>query len=159
VVFSFAIQRVKKKVNRVFVYYLGLAAFWSFTSFMVRQQADPELSLFWNRILAVSLVAGLVVYFHFVRLYTGRSPGWGVYLGYVCVPVLIVISITTDWVIKSSHVDNGLLHHELGGAIYVIGALSLLYTFSVLYLLGQKYLQSKDPIDRNRTAYLLAGWG
>jgi len=158
-VFIFAIQRIEKRVNRVFVYYLALAAFWSFTSFMLRLQTAPELALFWNRLLATALIAALVAYFHFVRLYTGRKPGPGVIAGYISLPVLAVVSITTPWVIESSYVQDGTLYHNLGPAIYAIGALSLFYTFSVLYLLRQKYRSSHDPIERNRTAYLLAGWG
>ncbi len=157
-VFIFAIQRVDKRVNRVFAYYLGLAAFWSFTSFMLRLQTEPELALLWNRILAVALVAALVAYYHFVRLYTGRLPGRGVHLGYLALPVLLFVSLTTDWVIVDSYIEDGALVHTLGPAIYAIGALSLFYTFSVLYLLRKKYRESRDPIERNRTAYLLAGW-
>jgi len=157
-VFIFAIQRIEKRVNRAFAYYLALAAFWSFTSFMLRLQTAPELALFWNRLLAVALIAALVAYFHFVRLYTGRKPGFGVVAGYISIPVLAIVSITTPWVIESSYVHDGTLYHNLGPAIYAIGALSLFYTFSVLYLLRHKYRSSHDPIERNRTAYLLAGW-
>ncbi|MDD2471857.1 MAG: histidine kinase N-terminal 7TM domain-containing protein, partial [Dehalococcoidales bacterium] len=76
-VFALAIQKIEKRVNRAFVYYLGLAAFWSFNSFVVRMQTAPEHALFWNRLLAVALIAALVAYFHFARLYTGRPAGKG----------------------------------------------------------------------------------
>jgi len=158
-VFALTLQGINKRVNRAFAYYLGLAAFWSFTSFMLRLQSVPEFALLWNRILAVALIAGLIAYYHFARLYAGRSPGRGVYLGYLALPVLAVISVSTNWVIESSYIEDGALHHKLGMAIYAIGALSLFYALSVLLLLKGKYRQSRDPIERNRTAYLLAGWG
>ena len=157
-VFALAIQKIEKRVNRAFVYYLGLAAYWSFNSFMLRMQTVPEHALFWNRLLAVALIAALVAYFHFVRLYTGRSAGKGVTYGYITVIGLSFVSVFTDWVIESSYVIDGIIYHNLGPAIYVIGALSLLYALSVLYMLGNKYRESSDPVERNRTAYLLAGW-
>ena len=157
-IFVLAVQKIKRPMNRAFVLYLGLAAFWSFTSFMVRIQNVPEYVLFWNRLLAVALIAALVAYYYFTRLYTSRRPDGGVKWGFVIVGFLALVSTTTDWVIKSSYVEEGIIYHEYGPVIYVIGAISLLYTFSVLYMLWKKYVESIDPIDRNRTAYLLAGW-
>lgn len=157
-VFALAIQKIEKRVNRAFVYYLGLAAFWSFNSFVVRMQTAPEHALFWNRLLAVALIAALVAYFHFARLYTGRPAGRGVTWGYITVIGLVVMSVASDWVIESSYVEGGIIYHNFGPAIYVIGALSLFYALSVLFMLGQKYRDSYDPVEHNRTAYLLAGW-
>ena len=158
-VFALAVQRIDKRVNRVFVYYLGLAAFWSLTSFMMRLDVNPEHTLFWNRVLVVALIAALVAYYHFVLLYSGKKPGKIVTAGYLLMPLLLVISLSTSWVIESSYIADGVLHHKLGPVAYVTGALSVIYALSVLRLLWNKYRQSPDPIDRNRTAYLLAGWG
>ncbi len=158
VVFIFAVQQIKKQVNRAFVYYLGLAAFWSFTSFMVRFTTAPGLALFWNRILVVALIGTLVAYYHFVRLYSGHRPGIGTNLGYLILPVMLVLSLATPWFIESSHVVDGTIIHTLGPGVYAIGVISLIYTVSVLYFLRGKYRHSRDPIDRNRTSYLLAGW-
>ena len=38
----FIIQNVKKRANKVFAYYIGIAAFWSFSSFMLHS-STPRL--------------------------------------------------------------------------------------------------------------------
>ncbi|MDO8578874.1 MAG: hypothetical protein Q7R50_06835, partial [Dehalococcoidales bacterium] len=38
----------KRRINRAFAIYLGVAATWSFTSFMLHWNPSPNLALLWN---------------------------------------------------------------------------------------------------------------
>ena len=155
--FVFTLQRVGKWANKMFAYYLGMAAFWSFTSFMLHLEAPPEQTLIWNQVLAVALIWTLLAYYQFARAYTNRRAGVGVYIGYALLVVLAGFSFSGN-IVEYSRVVNGTLEQELGSSVYLIGGFALTYVFAVVVLLIKQYRGSADPVGRNRTMYLLAGW-
>ncbi len=158
VVLVFVLQQFNNRANKLFAMYIGVAAFWSFTSFMLHLDGvSATQTLFWNKMLAFALVWTLIAYYHFVRAYVNKSAGWGIYAGYAMVVVIVILAFT-DNVVKYSYVDNGVLVHELGIALYFIMGISLFYVALVLNQLVRKYRSSTDPIDRNRTMYLIMGW-
>ena len=155
--FVLALQFVKRRVNKVFTFYLGAAAIWSFTSFMLHLNAFPQQALLWNELLVVALVGTMITYYHFVRAYTNRPAGIGLYIGYGLLLVLAVLSLN-GYIVQYSYVIDGVLYHSLGISIYLIGGVSLAFIGAVIFLLVKKYRSSFDPIDRNRTMYLISGW-
>ncbi|UCG54217.1 MAG: hypothetical protein JSV32_06390, partial [Dehalococcoidia bacterium] len=53
----FISQQAQKKANKLFAYYIGIAAFWSFSSFMLHLDGvADEQTLLWNQVLVVALV-------------------------------------------------------------------------------------------------------
>ncbi len=147
----------RRRVNRIFAFFLGVAAAWSFTSFMLHQDAPENQTLFWNQLVVVGLVWTLVTYYHFIRAYTNRPAGIGVWAGYVVVSTLAAFSLTGN-IIDYARVKDGVLDHSLGVKVYFIGAMSILFVGGVLRLLVMKYRAATDYIDRRRTVYLLTGW-
>ncbi|MFH1640110.1 MAG: histidine kinase N-terminal 7TM domain-containing protein, partial [Chloroflexota bacterium] len=156
-----AVQSIEKQTNRhanrVFVYFLAVSATWSFTSFMLHLNANPDVALFWNEALTVALVWTLIAYYHFVLIYTSRRSNLWLYTGYGMLTVLAILSFTGH-IVQYSYVVDGVLYHSLGISLYFIGALSAAFVAAVLHLLVKKYRYSNDPVDRNRTMYLLVGW-
>ncbi len=148
---------IKRRINRLFAFYLGVAAVWSFTSFMLHLNAFPQQALLWNELLVAALVWTLITYYHFIRTYTNKPAGMGVYLGYALVLVLAVLCLS-GYIVQYAHVIDGVLYHSLGISIYFIGGISLIFVGAGLYLLIKQYRNSIDPIERNRTMYLIAGW-
>ncbi|MFC1984068.1 histidine kinase [Chloroflexota bacterium] len=148
---------IERRINKVFALYLGVAAVWSFTSFMLHLNAFPQQALFWNELLTTALVATLVAYYHFLRAYINKPARHGVYIGYVLALVLLVLGLS-GYIVQYAYVIDGVLYHSLGTSIYFIGAVCLVYVGVGLYLLIKKYRGSVDPAERNRTAYLIAGW-
>jgi hypothetical protein len=146
-----------RKANRLFVIYLVVAASWSFSAFMLHLNAFPTLSLFWNEILTVALVGTLITYYHFVRVYTNRVGGTFLYIGYVMLTILAYLSLSGR-IVEYSYISDGRLVHSLGNSIYLIGILSFIYIVAVILLLIGRYRTTTDPIDRNRTIYLISGW-
>jgi diguanylate cyclase (GGDEF)-like protein len=146
-----------RKANRLFVVYLAVAASWSFSAFMLHLNAFPKLSLFWNEILTVALVGSLITYYHFIRVYTNRVGNHFLTFGYVMLGILAFMSFN-GWIVEFSYLKDGKLIHSLGNSIYFIGIFSLVYTIAVILLLIERYRTTTDPVDRNRTIYLMCGW-
>ena len=151
------LSSASRQANRVFASFLGIAGAWSFTSFMLHLNAFPEQALFWNDLLVLALSSTLVAYYHFVRVYTNKPGGIGVYLGYGMVAILAVGAFF-GMVIKEASVQHGVLSNKYGIGVYILAGLSLVFIAAVLVNLIRRYKSSRDPGDRNRTLYLISGW-
>lgn len=152
-----SINSRKRRVNRVFALFLGIAAAWSFSSFMLHQDAPPRQSLFWNQMVVVAMVGVVVSYYHFIRAYTNRPAGYGIWTGYVLVIATAVLALTGN-VVDYAYVEDGTLYHSLGYKLYVVAVATLIFAGAALWLLIERYRAATDPIDRRRTVYLLTGW-
>lgn len=156
---AFALQRAGNRTGKLFAYYLGIAAFWSFTSFMVHLNAPASQTIFWNKILVIALAWTLVAYYHFTLGYTERRHGKPLYAAYIMLAILALLSFTGH-VVRYSYVENGVTNYELfTPARLFIGVIGLSFSALVIILLVIKYRRSVDPKERNRTMYLIVGWG
>jgi len=124
---------------------------------MLHLNVFPRQTLLWNELLIIALIWTLIAYFHFIRAYTNKPAGFGVSLGYALVLIIAVLSLN-GYIVLSSEVVDGIIHNNLGISQYLIGAMSLTYSGAVVVQLMKKYRSSNDPIDRNRTMYLISGW-
>ena len=148
---------VARRANRVFAFYLAIASGWSFVSFMLHLNAFPSHALLWNELLVVAIFWTLIAYYHFVRAYTEQRGGAGVFIGYGLLAILAFLSLGGK-VVLSAVVVNGVLTNDSGWSFYMVGAVSLAFSGTVIAQLIRKYRRSIDPTDRNRTMYLIAGW-
>ncbi len=148
---------INRRVNRIFAYYLAVAATWSLTSFILHLNTIPRLALFWNELVTVALVWTLIAYYHFIRAYSDKPPGKAVYIGYAMFMVLTVLSLN-GYIVKYAYVIDGVLVHSLGTSLYLIGAISAAFIGGGIYTLVKRYRTSIDPVERNRTWYLIVGW-
>ena len=159
ILLAFAFQRVGSRTGKLFAYYLGVAAAWSFTSFMVHLSLPESTTIFWNKILVVALVWTLVAYYHFALGYTERRPGPMLYVAYAALVLLAVFSFTGH-VVEYSRVVNGVTDYQLYiPASFFIGISGFAFSAMVISLLVIKYRRSTEPRERNRTMYLFVGWG
>jgi len=124
---------------------------------MLHLDAVPRLTLFWNEALTVALVWTLITYYHFIRVYTDRTSGRELLVGY-CILIILAVLCFKGYIVQYAYVTDGVLYHSLGNSIYFIGAATLLPIAAGLGLLIKKYKDSTDPADRNRTMYILIGW-
>ena len=157
ILFCFSLASLNKQINRTFALYVIVAAFWSFTSFMLHLSTTPKQALFWNEALAVALIWTLITYYQFIRVYTNRTNRIDIILAYLVLFIFVLLSFK-GYIIKYAYVINGVLYHNIGNGIYAIGILSITPIVAGLYLLIKKYRSSTDPSDRNRTMYIIAGW-
>jgi diguanylate cyclase (GGDEF)-like protein/putative nucleotidyltransferase with HDIG domain len=157
VLFCFSLPSIKKRINGVFCLYLAVAAIWSFTAFMLHLNAFPMQALFWNEATTVALVWTLVTYYHFIKVYAGKTGVIDLVAGYSGLFIVAVFCFM-GFIVKYAYVERGILYNSLGNSIYVIGVASLTAIGAGFYLLIKKYRGSTDPADRNKTMYLLFGW-
>jgi diguanylate cyclase (GGDEF)-like protein/putative nucleotidyltransferase with HDIG domain len=152
------VQDNERKTNRFFVYFLAVAAFWSFTSFMlvVNPSASQGYLQFWNEMVVAAIAWVSIAYFHFVRVYNNRSGGIWVYLGY-SFTIVIFFAALAGRVVSNVRLVDGYLYHDIKPWDLIIGAGIAPFLAAGILLLIQRYRQSTDPIDRNRTIYLIIG--
>lgn len=148
---------VNRRVNRAFAIYLGVAAAWSFTSFMLHLNVFPGQALFWNELLVGALVGTLATYYYFIRIYVNKPAGVASYLGFAFALIITVLGLR-GYIVRYAHVTDGVLDHDLGGALYLIAAISIAFIGAVFINLIRRYRASAEVSERNRTMYLITGW-
>jgi diguanylate cyclase (GGDEF)-like protein/putative nucleotidyltransferase with HDIG domain len=152
------VQDTQSKTNRFFGYFLGVAAFWSFSSFMLvfNPGASPQYLQFWNEMVVSAIAWVSIAYFHFVRVYNKKSGGPWAYLGYGFTAFILSMALTGRLVTNVSLV-NGYLFHDIRPWDLIIGVFIAPFVVSGLVMLVNRYRHSTDPFDRNRTIYLIIG--
>ena len=154
------LQDTEKKASRYFAYFLSVAAFWGFSSFMLvfNPEATPGQLQFWNEMVVVAIAWIGVAYYHFVRIYINKSGGLWVYLGYGFTIAILGLALNGT-VVSNVSLDNGYIVHDIRPWDLIIGSVVAPFVISGAYMLLRRYRQSNDPVDRNRTIYLLLGSG
>ena len=155
--FVLTLPSAKRRINRAFAIYLGVAGIWSFTSFMLHLNAFPQQTLLWNELLVGALVGTLSTYYYFIRTYTNKPAGFGTYLGFAFVLIITGLSLG-GYIVQQSYVINGVLYHSLGISLYFLAAISITFIGTVIVQLIQKYRSSAEAMEHNRTLYLITGW-
>ena len=157
--FILVLQQARKRVDKVFAIFLFASGAWSFTSFMlVLNPSTSSLSLlFWNGLVITAIPWVAICYYHFVRAYNNKPGGIGLYIGYAFVLAILALCLG-GYVVKSAHMVNGFLYHDIAPWDYVIAAVLVPFLTAIIIMLARRYRSSTDPIDRNRTMYLITGW-
>ncbi len=150
------LQRLKTRVGKAFALFLAAAGIWSFSSFMLHLNAYPNQAVFWNEILIIALSCVVVGYYYFARVYTNKPGGIGLYLGYAYVLTILVLALSGN-IVKSAYVINGVLYHDLGLWLYIMAVINLTFIGALMLMLFKSYRTSVNPVDRNRTMYLITG--
>jgi len=113
--------------------------------------------IFWNVMVIAAIPWVAVCYYHFVRAYTNKPGGIGLYIGYALVLAVLALGLG-GYIVKSAYIVNGYLYHDIGPWAYILMAIVLPFIAITIFLLLKKYRGSIDPLDRNRTMYLIVGW-
>jgi len=159
ILFVLVLQQAGTRANKVFAAFLFVSGVWSFCAFMLdyRPTASSYYLIFWNGLVIAAIPWVVVAYYHFIRAYENKPAGFGVFLGYALVLTLLVLSLK-GYVVKSAYFVNGFLVHDIKPWDYVIAAIVIPYLAIIIYALFRRYRRSEDAVDRNKTAYLTAGW-
>jgi diguanylate cyclase (GGDEF)-like protein len=152
------LQQTRRRVDKVFALFLSASALWSLSSFLLVYNPSSSHLLFWNSMVIVTIPWAVVSYYHFVRVYNNRPGGIFLYAGYALVLVVLGFALSGN-IVKEAFFINGFLHHDIGFWPYIIGIIMAPFLLAAILMLVQRYRSSTDPIDRNRTMYLIVGSG
>ena len=154
------LQQARTRVNRIFTLLLLTCMAWSFSAFMLTSNpsASTQSLIFWNNIVLILALLSMVLYYHFVRVYTDKPAGIVVYIGYTVVLATAALSLV-GFGVRDAYLVDGYLHHDVGPWAIIMFSAWIPLTAITLWLLVQRYRRSTDPADRNRTMYLMVGWG
>ena len=152
------LQQAKRRVARVFALFLVASALWSLTSFLLVYNPSSTHLLFWNSMVIATIPWTAVCYYHFVRVYNNKPGGIGLYIGYALVLVVLGFGLSGN-IVKSAYFIDGFLYHDIGFWPYIIGIILAPFLIASILMLVKRYRSSKDPVDRNRTMYLIVGSG
>lgn len=152
-------QQARTRANRVFAMFLLASGIWSLFAFLLdfRPSASSQYLIFWNGLVMTAIPWVVVAYFHFIRAYENKSGGIGVLLGYALVSTILVLSLK-GYVVKSAYFVNGFLVHDIKPWDFILAGIVIPYLVIIIRILFRRYRHSEDAIDRNKTAYLIAGW-
>ncbi len=159
--FILVLQQARRRVDKVFALFLFASGVWSFTSFMLVRNPDvsspsPYL-IFWNVMVIVAIPWVVICYYHFVRAYNNKPGGIGVYIGYTFVLAILGLGLAS-YVVKDAYMIDGYLYHDIAPWDYVIAGILVPFLALIILMLVRRYRSSTDPIDRDRTIYLITGW-
>ncbi len=151
------LRDMRLRMRKLFLVYLIAATCWSLSSFMVYLNPFPQLFSMWTRLLPVSGLWSVVAYFSFICSFTHKNADRWQKLGYlfvVCLGILAALGYIPQ---RFELLKSGELSVNYGQWIYLMSIGGALFTgLSIFYLL-QRYRALKDPLSRNRVAYLLVG--
>ncbi|HEX79032.1 MAG TPA: diguanylate cyclase [Dehalococcoidia bacterium] len=153
------IPQAKKRTNRLFAIFLFASEIWSFTAFLLlyNVNASTQYLIYVNGLVIAAIPLVVITYYHFLRAYNDKPGGIGVYIGYAVVLVILILSFTGN-VVKDAYFEGNLLHHDIFPWEFILATILTPFLTLTLLMLVKRYRNSTDPIDRNRTAYLITGW-
>lgn len=152
------LRNVRTSVTRLFGVYLVISLFFAFGTFMVLANFFPSQIRLWILGPAVCGVCAVVAYYHFVCAFTHKVDHLAVKLGYGTVVFILLPLIASGYFPKSVQVTNyGGLDVDYGAYIYLIASIGMTFMTLSIYRLVQRLKAVRDPLERSRAVYLLAG--
>ncbi len=154
----FTVLQTKRHIHRTFTTYLLASGTWSFCAFMLtyNTNASSDYLLLWQPLVITAIPWTAVAYYHFVRNYDNKPAGIGVYLGYLFILVVFIAGLSGN-VVRDAYFEGLYLVYDAGSWVYIISAVLVPFLFYATFTLVRRYPKSSDPVDRNRTLYLLSG--
>jgi diguanylate cyclase (GGDEF)-like protein/putative nucleotidyltransferase with HDIG domain len=155
-----ALRQFRKPVNKVFGLYLFSSLLWTLFTFILSCDLNASTShlIFWNNLVIAGIIFNIATYYHFVRVYTGHSIGKTTIFGYAAVLAVVGLSFS-GFVVRDAYMVNGFIHHDIGPWVYILMAVLLPAIALIMVMLVKKYRSLKDPLERNKIAYLMVGLG
>jgi len=149
-----------RPAKKIFAVFLLASGTWSCTSFMLtyNPSASTQTLIFWNGVLFTAAAWTIFAYYCFVRAYNNKPAGIWVYTGYAGILAILVFALTGN-IVTDAYIIDGYLYHDVGYWVVILTVILLPIFFVTMWMLLQRYRKSTDPVDRNRTMYLMIGLG
>jgi len=148
----------QSRARDAFAVSLALTIIRSFTSFLLHANYFPELATLIYIILALALLTVVVVYYVFVRAWGHKPPGWFAYMGFGIVFIYLILSVTGIY-IQHVYVKDDFIFIEENDFLFYINAVVLIsFAVGIFYELIKQHRQLTDPVEVNKTNYLILGF-
>ncbi len=154
-------HKPRRKVHTTFILYLMGVTLWAGFAFLVYANLFPGGATLLSQLMLISALFAVVSYFHFLRTFMGKPGGIAVVLGYAAIAALIplITQSPVTYVINTPFTFGkppNIEYALLGVSLVALGCLALVgWTIGGLL---KKYRHPTNPLERNRTTYLLAGF-
>lgn len=145
-------SRPQTESRRRFRWYLLSMTVYALSAFFLL--VDVSHSLPWMRIFASSGIPIMISLFSFTQSIIDKKNRWTRYV-FVYGVIGIILSLSTNLVIKSAFIEESTIHYEFGKGFLLISGPSYLLVMYSMYLLVRSYQSSQDVIQRNRLLYLI----
>lgn len=145
-------SRPQTESRRRFRWYLLSMTVYSLSAFFLL--VDVSHSLPWMRIFASSGIPIMISLFSFTQSVVDEKIRWMRYV-FVYGLIGIILSLSTNLVIKSAFIEESTIHYEFGKGFLLISGPSYLLVIYSIYLLARSYRSSQDVVQRNRLLYLI----
>jgi len=152
------VNRPWQKQHKLFVAYLAAATVWSFSTFILRSDFFMEYKLLLFRLVTIfSLWWGVQLYY-FAMSFLQRPGGLGIRFGYASLVVFGTLAVM-GYIPSSITFSDGVVNPVYGWwfILYVVPFATL--AGLGVYSLVQRLRILTDPIERNKTAYLISAIG
>jgi len=147
----------RTRLKKLFLVFLMASASWSLVSYFANISAVKEEVVVFGKLVPLFASWAVVAYAHFIAAFTRARAGIVMTAGYsylVVVALLIVLGYLPQQFVA---LDGGPVHKDYGHWLYVLTAGGAVFTGTAVFLLIKSYKSARDPDQRNRIAYLLAG--
>ena len=142
------------KHHLLFILFLITGMLWSISGFLLRSDYFVENKLLLFKLTTCFFLCMVVQFYYFVRFYTYRTAGWMTILGYVSLGV-VVLGAALGYVPQGLLYNDGRVEPTLGWWVIPIVVIPVIMAITLVYYLIHRYKTSSDPIQRDRTIYLL----
>ena len=155
-VLAVIVLRHPTRARVVFALYLIAGIGWSLASAMAHTALAPQTTYLWAKLLIIIGWPMMVFYYHFVRLFTNKRPGLGVYLGYGTWLVIAVLT-ALGYILRDAYFAQETLYLDYGNSFYLVAGSSAIFMIAAVVNLVRHYRGLTDPVARRRVVYLLLG--
>jgi diguanylate cyclase (GGDEF)-like protein/putative nucleotidyltransferase with HDIG domain len=157
VLLAVILRDVRTRVRRLFFVYVLGAMGWSLSSFLIYSNFFPDLLRVWGVLLPVTGLWAVVAYYHFVCAFVKQPGGLWLRLGYLFLSGLTVLAALGYVPRHLAYLGDGFLEIEYGPWLYLMSAGGAVFAGLSIAKLVSRYWSTRDPLNRNRVAYLLIG--
>ena len=155
-VLAVIVLRHPTRARVAFAIYLIAGIGWSLASAMAHIGLAHQTTYLWAKLLIITGWPMMVFYYHFVRLFTNKRPGLGVYLGYGTWLVIVVLT-ALGYILRDAYFAQGTLYLDYGNSFYLVAGSSAIFMLAAVVCLVRHYRGLTDPVARRRVVYLLLG--
>jgi diguanylate cyclase (GGDEF)-like protein/putative nucleotidyltransferase with HDIG domain len=153
------LRDVRTRVRALFGVYLGISLLFALVIFITFANFFPDQIHFWSSLISIFGVAAWIAYYDFVRAFTHKTGRLIANLGYGMVLFILLPLAILGYIPESAQIIDGGLVIDYGVFMYLLNAIGLTFLGLSVALLVQRLRTLKDPLERNRIIYLIAGVG